>query len=337
MNPDSDNYYNGYAYQVFLNLPFGETMAEQITSSGYYQNHYKFNGKELDNETGMYYYGARYYEPRLSVWMSVDPLMDKYAGISPYAYCVNNPIILVDPKGRDWFETTNDDGSKSVKWNKSTGATFKDKSGTWKNIGNSYNQKLDDGSYINHYQNYISSVGDFEKEEDMIKSHFSFLISNKAEIPIEDKKTIFNSRVASRGVEQPDMIALTFGGNYYVGGGIGYDINLGYIKGEGFFSNLSLKPGPGADVSWGVGLTVGDYRGDGSPNAKSLNGFGTHLSGSLFGLEVSQGMDINYQAGKIGGVWRTTTTGGSFGSSSLMGGSGGVSYTIPLFSKIKLK
>ncbi len=74
-------------------------MAEQITSSGYYQNHYKFNGKELDNETGMYYYGARYYEPRLSVWMSVDPKVEEYAYLSPYVYCANNPIIFIDPDG----------------------------------------------------------------------------------------------------------------------------------------------------------------------------------------------------------------------------------------------
>jgi RHS repeat-associated protein len=75
-------------------------MAEQITSSGYYQNHYKFNGKELDNETGMYYYGARYYEPRLSVWMSVDPMAEKYPNMSPFGYCANNPVNAIDPDGR---------------------------------------------------------------------------------------------------------------------------------------------------------------------------------------------------------------------------------------------
>jgi len=99
VNPDSDNYYNGYAYQVFLNLPFGETMAEQITSSGYYQNHYKFNGKELDNETGMYYYGARYYEPRLSVFLSVDPIAEKFACLTPYQYASNNPVTNIEIDG----------------------------------------------------------------------------------------------------------------------------------------------------------------------------------------------------------------------------------------------
>ncbi len=45
----------GQPYQMFVNLPFGETMAEQ-TSTGYFLNQYKFNGKELDQETGLYHY-----------------------------------------------------------------------------------------------------------------------------------------------------------------------------------------------------------------------------------------------------------------------------------------
>ncbi|MFN4197919.1 MAG: RHS repeat-associated core domain-containing protein, partial [Flavobacterium sp.] len=64
----------GFAYQFFLNLPFGETMVEQHSFSSDFDNRYKFNGKELDVETGLYYYGARYYNPQLSIWLSVDPL-----------------------------------------------------------------------------------------------------------------------------------------------------------------------------------------------------------------------------------------------------------------------
>jgi len=48
-------------------------MIEGCTNTSYEFN-YKFNGKELDAESGMYYYGARYYDPRISIWMSVDPM-----------------------------------------------------------------------------------------------------------------------------------------------------------------------------------------------------------------------------------------------------------------------
>ena len=94
---------SGNPYQLFLNLPFGESMAEQ-SSTGYFQSPYKFNGKELDKETGLYYYGARYYDPRTSLWLSVDPLAEKYPHQSNYAYCSNNPIMIIDPNGMDEWE-----------------------------------------------------------------------------------------------------------------------------------------------------------------------------------------------------------------------------------------
>lgn len=90
---------NGQPYQFFLNLPFGETMAEQHSLTEAYESPFKFNGKELDDETGLYYYGARYYDPRTSIWLSTDPLMEKYSGHNPYVYCMQNPINLVDPTG----------------------------------------------------------------------------------------------------------------------------------------------------------------------------------------------------------------------------------------------
>ena len=61
-----------------------------------------FIGKERDSETGFSYFGARYYDSDiLTGWLSVDPMADKYPGLSPYAYCAWNPIKLVDPDGED--------------------------------------------------------------------------------------------------------------------------------------------------------------------------------------------------------------------------------------------
>ena len=61
-----------------------------------------FTGKERDGETGYGYFGARYMDHELmTLWLSVDPMADKYPSISPYAYCAWNPVRLVDPDGRD--------------------------------------------------------------------------------------------------------------------------------------------------------------------------------------------------------------------------------------------
>jgi RHS repeat-associated protein len=61
---------------------------------------YLFNAKELDEETGLYYYGARYYDGRVSVWLGVDPMWEKYPRMSVYAYCANNPMTHIDPDGK---------------------------------------------------------------------------------------------------------------------------------------------------------------------------------------------------------------------------------------------
>ena len=63
-----------------------------------------FTGKELDEETGYGYFGARYYDPTLMTgWTAVDPMADKYPNISPYAYCAWNPMKLVDPDGKEVY------------------------------------------------------------------------------------------------------------------------------------------------------------------------------------------------------------------------------------------
>lgn len=66
-------------------------------------NEIKYN-EQRDEETGYGYFGARYLDHELMTgWLSVDPMADKYPGISPYVYCVWNPMKLVDPDGRDFF------------------------------------------------------------------------------------------------------------------------------------------------------------------------------------------------------------------------------------------
>ena len=67
--------------------------------NGSWASPYLFNAKELDEETGLYYYGARYLDPTAAVWLSVDPLFEKYAGMSPYNYCAGNPVKYIDIDG----------------------------------------------------------------------------------------------------------------------------------------------------------------------------------------------------------------------------------------------
>ena len=72
---------DGEVSQHIEYVPFGEVFIEERNNT--WNTPYLFNAKEFDEETGLYYYGARYYEPRLSLWMSTDPLQEKFVDASP--------------------------------------------------------------------------------------------------------------------------------------------------------------------------------------------------------------------------------------------------------------
>ena len=92
----TDQQANVTQYDAYL--PYGELLVDEHSSSA--DLPYKFNGKELDEETGLYYYGARYMNPLTSMWYGVDPLAEKYPNVSAFVYCMGNPVKLVDLDGR---------------------------------------------------------------------------------------------------------------------------------------------------------------------------------------------------------------------------------------------
>ena len=88
-------------YPVQKTEKVNHTQIMRITSS-------PFTGKERDEETGYGYFGARYMDHELmTMWLSVDPMGDKYPSVSPYAYCAWNPVKLVDPDGMDIWQLNN--------------------------------------------------------------------------------------------------------------------------------------------------------------------------------------------------------------------------------------
>jgi RHS repeat-associated protein len=90
-------YSDGSAVQHLHYLPWGEDFVDQRTTN--WNARHTFSAKEKDTETGLSYFGSRYYSSDLSIWLSVDPMSDKYPSLSPYTYCANNPIKIVDPDG----------------------------------------------------------------------------------------------------------------------------------------------------------------------------------------------------------------------------------------------
>ncbi|MDI2131271.1 SpvB/TcaC N-terminal domain-containing protein [Yinghuangia seranimata] len=100
----------GNVVEHFEYFPYGETWVEE--RAGTTDTSYRFTGKELDSETGLYYHGARYYNPRTQLWAGADPALPQYFGsdlaggignpvnLAAYTYTRNNPLRYTDPDGR---------------------------------------------------------------------------------------------------------------------------------------------------------------------------------------------------------------------------------------------
>ena len=92
----------GTAVQHLHYLPWGEDFVNQRLNS-FDGVRYTFSAKERDPETGLSYFGSRYYSSDLSIWLSVDPMSARYPSLSPYVYCADNPVRLVDPDGEEIY------------------------------------------------------------------------------------------------------------------------------------------------------------------------------------------------------------------------------------------
>ena len=135
-----------------------------------------FTGKEKDAETGYGYFGARYMDHELmTMWLSVDPMADKYPSISPYAYCVWNPVRLVDSDGRDVYRLDVSDGSLKL-YQKTKDNTDKIIAGTYEGIGRAKTFKEAGKSIV-----FSKGVLNGKKGEDLSVTGFSTYGDNQAD------------------------------------------------------------------------------------------------------------------------------------------------------------
>ena len=132
---------------------------------------YTFSAKERDPETGLSYFGSRYYSSDLGIWLSVDPQAGKYPSLSPYVYCANNPVKLVDPNGEEiWI--IGEDGSR-IKYVQ--GMTYEGHDESISNKVNTLNQMnstkngrrlLDKLTSSNNFYSIIDNIDDCSDTKD---------------------------------------------------------------------------------------------------------------------------------------------------------------------------
>jgi RHS repeat-associated protein len=141
----------GNAEQFIVYMPYGEVLTEE---HGNWESPYKFNGKEQDAETGLYYYGARYYEPNVAMWYGVDPMAEKYPNVGGYVYCHNSPVNLIDPDGMDDY--INEQGKKVYSDGRTTNNIRTLKNEDWERIQYSYHKEIADKEHS--YSNLLSDL-----------------------------------------------------------------------------------------------------------------------------------------------------------------------------------
>ena len=107
--------------------PYGTTSYQAMNAAiNAVAKRYRYTGKERDEESGLYYHGARYYVPWLGRWTAVDALESKYAGRTPYCYAANNPANYNDPTGNEEYKD-----EKSYRFSKGKDAKMDGSDGAW--------------------------------------------------------------------------------------------------------------------------------------------------------------------------------------------------------------
>jgi len=102
--------------------PFGYEIARGTTTNP--KNEYLYNKKELQEELTQYDYGARFYDPVIARWTTIDPLAEKSRRFSPYNYVEDNPIRFIDPDGMDTDDPNKQKRIPIVKETKNISETF---------------------------------------------------------------------------------------------------------------------------------------------------------------------------------------------------------------------
>ncbi|WP_372472497.1 SpvB/TcaC N-terminal domain-containing protein [Capnocytophaga sp. ARDL2] len=219
---------NGRPVAYYDYLPFGEVAVEHNQTTNF-NNGYKFNGKELDEATGMSYYGARYYDSRLSVFVSVDPLAEEFVGWTPYHYVHQNPINLIDPTG---MSAENGDG-KGNGW----------LSKIWNRVKNTFNpnSKIEDITILDEIIININKISEEErikeKQIDKIKEEWkSEEVKNEwRRLGVWDDNVSYNNYFEALG-NQLSLIMPNAGANVYLA-------VIKNVRNFKYFDNLDdLKP-----------------------------------------------------------------------------------------------
>lgn len=285
---------DGTVEQVTHYYPYGGLTGE---STGGDTQPYKFNGKELDRTNGLdwYDYGARHMDAALGRFTTMDPLCEKYYGISPYAYCAGNPVNLVDPDGRENIvvvgsNNNNAEGSKLMFINQGIAQIRRNHNeyGSESNTmilfaaGYSENQIKETGKAIAKYGATLKVVNSAQEFIDYVNT------GNDRQNDLITNMTIF-----SHGL--PGSIEFGYGFQDYA---LTYKLDEGNVS---KFSNSAFKGTASSIMSFacrsGLGPSYGlfDYDTGNSIAQQMANSTGAKVGAFLVRTDYSDTLGTNFQ------------------------------------------
>jgi len=172
--------------------PFGTTSYRSGRSDTEVKlKRYKYVHKELDNETGLYYYGMRYYAPWIARFISVDPLQFKYPELTPFQYASNAPISNIDLDGAEAFNKTLADSPNF-------------KSSIWANSSLSFSYIFGNKKTSHFNFGFSTSVGaitTFGKFSTQASFNFSLMVTNGGlTTPFGERNKVRSELISSPGL-----------------------------------------------------------------------------------------------------------------------------------------
>ena len=279
-----------------------------------WQTRYTFSAKEKDKNTGYHYFGARYYDSEVSVWLSVDPMVSGFPGISPYAYCYNNPMNYVD----EWGLWGDPDDEKAQKTRQKAVEKYGEE-----NVGDFYYNKDKE-----RYEFRISEKGFKQNQGDEIvdgahaSAYGGEVISNRFSYFKYNAKNFANATALAWehrliGKDIPDVItvSLDLSSPAIRGSQMSYTINFMVRGDKGAYLTRTEMETKGFGPDWGLNLGGLWYENPSNLNKEKLKGPVRSASGGfLYGGNYMWNGGNNpgkiYQGASLGvGL----TIGGSYG------------------------
>lgn len=241
--------------------PFGYEISRGTVSNP--KNQYLYNKKELQEELQQYDYGARFYDPVVARWTSVDPMAEKSPPLSPYNYVAGNPVLLDDPNGMDWSISANQDKDGNWHINITVNAAIYNRSG----------KKIDMKNYIKNQTEAFKNI--FSKND---KGYSVTAKLNLREVSDLDQVKDNEHLVEISNGQQQHFDKDEAGEAMY--GGLKVDLNSAFINADGTAVNnaaLSHEIGhtgglihPFEDKTEEVGFTSATFLGYGFTHNRLL-------------------------------------------------------------------